>query len=369
MSKTGKVVVGSMVVGAVALGLFLWSRNASAKQEGLKLVEVTRGAIVDKALAVGQIVPDQEIQVKSQISGIVSKAFVEVGDHVQVGTPLFAITPDPTPLELADAGRAVELAQVAFDRAEQNLDRQKSLWTGGIIAKDQFDSGQKDCDSARISLAQAKDKLKLLKEGRIDRANGQPAVDSIIRASVAGTVLERKVNEGDPVVPLTTYQEGTALMSVADMSTLLFRGTVDEIDVGKLKVGMPVRIQIGALPGAEVPAVLTKIAPKATEKEGATVFDVEASIDTTKSDIVLRAGYSANANVIIQEKKDVLLVPERLVTLADDKATVEVPAPKPGQEPVKKEIQVGLSDGLNMEVVAGLAEGEKVVQRPPKEIE
>jgi len=369
MSKTGKVVVGSVVVGAVALGFFLWSRNASAKQEGLKLVDVTRGTIVDKALAVGQIVPDQEIQVKSQISGIVSKAFVEVGDKVDVGTPLFSITPDPTPLELADAERAVELAQVAYDRAQQDLDRQKSLWTGGIIAKDQFDGRQKDCDSARISLAQATDKLKLLKEGRIDRPNGGPAVDSIIRASVAGTVLERKVNPGDPVVPLTTYQEGTALMTVADMRTLLFRGTVDEIDVGKLVVGMPVRIQIGALPGTDIPALLTKIAPKATEKEGATVFDVEASIDAAKAGVVMRAGYSANANVIIQEKKDVLLVPERLVTLADGKASVEVPAAKPGDQPIKKEIQVGLSDGLDMEVIAGLSEGEKVIQRPPKDIE
>ncbi len=369
MSRTGKVVIGSVVVGAAAVALFLWSRNAAAKQEGMKTVEVTEGTIVDKALAVGQIVPDHEIQVKSQISGIVSKIFVEVGDRVEVGTPLFTITPDPTPLELADAGRSVELAQVAYDRAQQDLDRQKSLWSGGIIAKDQFDARQKDCESARISLDQAKDKLKLLKEGRIDRAKGQAAVDSIIRASVAGTVLERKVNQGDPVVPLTTFQEGTVLMSLADMSTLLFRGTVDEIDVGKLKEGMPVRIQIGALPGTEVPAVLTKIAPKATEKEGATVFDVEAAIDAANAGVVLRAGYSANANVIIQEKKDVLLVPERLVTLADGKATVEVPAAKPDADPVKKEIQVGLSDGLNVEVVAGLAKGDKVIQRPPKEIE
>jgi len=369
MSKAGKVVVGSVVVGAVAVGLLLYSRNASAKQEGLKTVEVTRGTIIDKALAVGQIVPDQEIQVKSQISGIVSRTFVEVGDRVEVGTPLFAITPDPTPLELADAERQVELAQVAYDRAQQDLERSKSLWTGGIVAKDQFDARQKDFEHARIALEQVKDKLKLLKEGRIERSKGRPAVDSIIRASAAGTVLERKVNQGDPVVPLTTFQEGTVMMTLADMGTLLFRGTVDEIDVGKLKEGMPVRIQIGAIPGTEVPAVLTKIAPKAREKEGATVFDVEAAIQPADRDIVLRAGYSANANVIIQEKKDVLLVPERLVTLADGKSTVEIPGPTPDAQPEKKEIEVGLSDGLNMEVIAGLGEGDKVIQRPPKEIE
>jgi HlyD family secretion protein len=317
-------------------------------------------------------VPDQEIQVKSQISGIVKQAFVEVGDRVEAGQPLFAITPDPTPLELAESERAVELAQNAFDKAQQDMERTRSLFSGGIVAKDQFDAREKDLERTAISLDQAKDKLKLLKEGRIERTRERAGVDSVIRASTSGTVLERKVNPGDPVVPLTTFQEGTVMMTLADMSTLEFRGTVDEIDVGKLHEGMPVRIQIGALPGSEIAATLTKIAPKAREKEGATVFDVEAKIDAPTgdtADITLRAGYSANANVIIQEKKDVLLVPERLVTLVDGKSSVELPAAKPDAEPIKKEIEVGLSDGLNMEVVAGLNEGDKVIQRPAKEIE
>ncbi len=369
MSKAKKVVVGSMVVGVAALGLFLYSRNAAAKQEGMKTVEIARGTIVDKALAVGQIVPDQEIQVKSQISGLVKTCYVEVGDRVETGQPLFSITPDPTPLELADTERQVELAQVAYDRAQQDLERSHSLWSGGIVAKDQFDARQKDFEQARISLAQSTDKLALLKEGRIERRKGMSAVDSIIRASASGTVLERRVNPGDPVVPLTTFQEGTVMMTLADMSQLEFRGTVDEIDVGKLRDGLPVRIQIGALPGEPVPATLTRIAPKAREKEGATVFDVEAAIDVSGAKVQLRAGYSANADVIIQEKSDVLLVPERLVTLEEGKSWVEVPGATPDAEPVRREIEVGLSDGLNMEVIAGLAQGEKVVQRPPKEIE
>jgi len=368
MGKPMKVVVGSLAVVAAA-GLFLYSQNASAKQEGLKTVEVARGTIVDKALAVGQIVPDQEIQVKSQISGIVAKTFVEVGDRVEVGQPLFAITPDPTPLELAEAERAVEMAQVNYDKVEQDLERTRTLFSGGILPRDQFDSRQKEFDQARISLEQAKDKRALLKEGKLERRGNVAGVDSVIRASAAGTVLERKVNPGDPVVPLTTFQEGTVLMTVADMRTLEFKGTVDEIDVGKLVEGMPVRIQVGALPGKAVDGKLTRIAPKAREKEGATVFDVEVAIDAANAEIVLRAGYSANADVIIQEKKDVLLVPERLVTLDGGKAYVELPPAKPDAEPEKQEIQVGLSDGLNMEVVAGLAAGDKVVQRPPKKIE
>ncbi len=367
MGKPMKFVVGSIAVGVTALGLFAYSRNASAKQDGLKSVDVVRGTIVDKALAVGQIVPDQEIQVKSQISGIVDKCYVEVGDRVEIGQPLFAISPDPTPLELADAERRVELAQVGYDKATQDLERTKALWSGGILAKDNFDTRQKEFDQARITLEQEKDKLALLREGRIERKSG--GVDSVIRASAAGTVLERKVNPGDPVVPLTTFQEGTVLMTLADMRTLEFRGTVDEIDVGKLKEGMEVRIQIGALPGSTVVGSLTRIAPKAREKEGATVFDVEAAIDANKAAVTLRAGYSANADVVIQEKQGVLLVPERLVTLDKEKATVEVPGATADAEPVKKDITVGLSDGLNLEVVAGLAEGDKVVQRPAKEVE
>ncbi len=367
MGKPMKIVVGSLAVGVTAVGLFLYSRNASAKQEGLKTVEIVRGNIIDKALAVGQVVPDQEIQVKSQISGIIDECFVEVGDRVEVGQSLFSVSPDPTPLELADAERRVQLAQVAYDRAQQDLERTQSLWSGGILARDAFDARQKDFEQARITLEQEKDKLALLKEGRIVRKiNG---VDSVIRASAAGTVLERKVNPGDPVVPLTSFQEGTVLMTLADMSTLEFKGTVDEIDVGKLLEGMEVRIQIGALPGSSVAAKLTRIAPKAREKEGATIFDVEAEIDTTKSSVTLRAGYSANADVIIQEKQGVLLIPERLVTMEKEKASVEVPGASPEDEPVKKEIQVGLSDGLNLEVVAGLAEGDKVIQRPAKEVE
>lgn len=369
MSKATKVGLSVLVLGGMGVGaFFLMSKNAAAKNGGLTTVAVEKGTIVDKALAVGQIVPDQEIQVKSQISGIVKETYVEVGDRVEIGQPLFRISPDPTPLELAEQERGVELAQVSFDKLDAELARSRSLWSSGILAKDQFDSKEREADQARIKLAQEKDKLALLKEGRIQRAKGG-GVDSVIRASAAGTVLERKVNPGDPVVPLTTFQEGTVLMTLADMRTLEFRGTVDEIDVGKLHDQMPVRIQIGALPGSSVKGTVTRIAPKAREKEGATVFDIEVAIDVASSTVTLRAGYSANADIIIQEKKDVLLIPERLVTMDKDKATVEIPGATPKAEPTKKEITVGLSDGLNMEVVAGLAEGDKVVQRPPREVE
>jgi HlyD family secretion protein len=360
-----KLIVGVVIVGGVAAGAVWAARDGKSKKDAFTLVKIERGTIVDKALATGQIVPRQEIQVKSQISGIVKECFAEVGDRVEEGRPLFTIIPDPTPSELNEAERSVQLAQLTFDKAKLDLDRSQKLSESGILSQEQYDATRKAYDQARIELDRAKERLALTKEGKIVREKG--GVDSIIRAPASGTVLQRQVNPGDPVVPLTSYQAGTPLMTMADMGTILFKGTVDEIDVGKLKEGLPVRIKIGALPEAEITGHLTRIAPKATEKEGSTLFDVEVAIDAAGS-AVLRAGYSANADIVIQEKKDVVLVPERLVTFEKDKAYVELPPKDPKGEPTKTEIKTGLSDGLNVEVVAGLAEGDQVVQRPPKEI-
>ncbi len=360
-----KVLVPTLVVAAVGVGAVQSSRNGKDSKNGITLVKVERGTITDKALATGQIVPEQEIQVKSQISGIVKECFADVGDRVTAGQPLFAITPDPTPLELNAVERGVQLAEVAFAKASADFERNSALSRDGILSNETFDASKQAFDQARIQLDLAKERLALTKEGKIQRAKG--SVDSVIRAPATGTVLKRHVNPGDPVVPLTSYQAGTPLMTLADMGTLMFKGTVDEIDVGKLREGLPVRIKIGALPSASVTGRLTRIAPKATEKEGTTLFDVEATIDPAGS-VVLRAGYSANADIVIQEKKDVLVIPERLVTFDKEKAFVEMPAAGPKAEPVKRAIRVGLSDGLNLEVTEGLKQGDKVVQRPPKEI-
>ena len=171
------------------------------------------------------------------------------------------------------------------------------------------------------------------------------------------------------LVPLTSYQPGTEMATIADMSDLIFKGTVDEIDVGKLSAGMQTRIKVGALPTDVVTGRVSRIAPQAQQKEGATLFDVEVELDPGKT-ITLRAGYSANADVIIREKKDVLVVPERLVSFEDGgkKATVETPSANPKEQPKKVEIKTGISDGMNVEVLSGLKKGDKVVERPPKEI-
>jgi HlyD family secretion protein len=200
-------------------------------------------------------------------------------------------------------------------------------------------------------------------------ATEDTTIESTVRAPAAGTVLTRAVNPGDPITPLTTYQPGTELATIAEMSDLIFRGTVDEIDVGKLRVGLPARIKVGALPSDVVTGKVSRIAPQAQQKEGATLFDVEIELDRADK-ITLRAGYSANADLIIREKQDVLIVPERVVMFEDGgkKTFVELPPAKPKDPPKKTEVKLGISDGLNAEVVAGLEKGAKVLERPPKKL-
>ena len=357
------LIVGVLLIGG--LGAVAYSRSLKASEPAFKTVGVTRGGVVEKALAVGAIKPEQEISVKSKISGIVRKVYREVGDYVHAGEPLFELSPDPTPLELTEARREVETTQNSFDQAKRAYDRQDSLKAQGITSSQDWDIAQKALQETESRLGLAKEKLALVEKGRVK--SDRLTVESIIRAPVSGTVLELAVHEGDPVVPLTTFQAGTALATMADMKTLLFKGTVDEIDVGKLSEGLPARIKIGALPDAAVEGRLFKISPKSKTSEGATLFDVEIAITSAKG-ITLRAGYSANADIVIREKKDILLIPERLVKFENGKASVEVPGTL-GAEPVRKEIACGLSDGMNVEVTEGLKDKELVVERPPKKIE
>jgi HlyD family secretion protein len=367
--RKGLIAAGVIVI-AGGVTAVLYSKSNSSKTNGFKTVPVARGSVVEKALAIGAIRPKREIAVKSKISGIVKTSFREIGDKVRPGDPLFEILPDPTPMELTEARREVEIAQNVFDQSQKKYDRSRTLRDQGIVATQDWDQAEKDIQDARIRLELASERLALIEKGRVkgNRQGDRLAVESIIRAPIAGTVLELLVNEGDPVVPLTSYQAGTALTNLADMNTLVFKGTVDEIDVGKLHEGMPAHIKIGALPDAKVEGKIYKISPKSKTAEGATLFDVEIELLPAK-DVVLRAGYSANAEIAVREKHGVLTVPERLVTFADGKATVELPGGTEKAEPTKKEIKVGLSDGMNVEVAEGLKEKDQVVERPPKKIE
>jgi len=353
-----------LLVGGSA-GLYAWSRNGKKGEGGIKEVEVTSGTIVEKAVAVGQIQPRQKFQVKSVIPGLVRRALVQVGDTVKAGDPLFEIAADPTPLEISVVDRQLESSQASYNRAQSDFQRTTELARSGVIPKSDVETKREAFELARVALTKAQQDRELTRRGRLS----QTGTEATIRSPAGGTVLTRSVNEGDPIVPLTSFQPGTEMATIAEMGDLIFKGTVDEIDVGKLKVGMVARIKVGALPTDVVTGKVSRIAPQAQQKEGATLFDVEIELDRS-SKITLRAGYSANADVIIREKKDVLVVPERLVTFEDGgkKASVEIPGAGPKAPPKKVEVKTGISDGLNVEIVSGLRKGAKIVERPPKEI-
>jgi HlyD family secretion protein len=354
--------VAGVVIGGASI-LFLGS-NKSSGENGLPKVKVTRGLIVDKALAVGTIEPENEISVKSKVSGVVSRIFIDVGSYVKIGQPLLEVRPDPTPLELADAKRQVQLSQVDLDNLKKQSVRQESLFKNKLISDKEYEDFQKQYEESQLRLKISTEKLALMESGKIKI--GETEIESIIKSPISGFVLNRTIEVGDPVTPLTSYQEGTVLMKMANMERLLFKGTVDEIDVGKMKEGMDVEIKVGALPGDTVRGTLRKIWLKAEKKDNATVFPIEIIIPVSKN-TVLRAGYSANANIIIRKKENVLSVPERVVTFNNDSSYVKV-ASGPGKEE-KRYIKTGLSDAINVEVLSGLKEGEEVLEKPVKKID
>jgi len=349
------------------LMFFYFLLACGKKKETTKLVAVTRGDIQEKALAVGTIEPERETKVKSTIPGIVSEVLFKVGDSVKAGAPLFKISPNPTPLEYVEARRSMELAEVTMKKLKADWERQLEMFKKSLISQSDMEAVESSFQEANLRYKIAADRLELLEKGRISMSNVE--INSIIKAPATGIILSQNVFQGDPVVPLTNYQPGTELCSLADMDSLRFKGTVDEIDVGKLVAGMDVEIQIGALPDTKIAGRVTRIYPKAKKEGNATLFDIEISISSPPG-TTLRAGFSATASIRIRDRKQVLMLPERLVIFENGKRFVEVPEGQGGEaEKTKKvEIQTGLSDGLNIEILSGVKEGDKVVERPPREI-
>jgi len=342
---------------------FFAFRSTNSEEQTLPKIKASKGTIVDKALAVGTIEPENEISVKSKISGVVKRIFIEPGTYVRAGEPLLEVKPDPTPLELAEAKRQVELEEVQLNALEHEKTRQEALKDKGLISEKEFEDILRQYNDRDLRVKIAKEKLALTESGKVSIGNTE--IESMVKAPISGYLLSKAVEVGDPVIPLTSFQEGTVLMKIAAMENLLFKGTVDEIDVGKLKEGMDVEIKVGALPNDTVKGKLKKISLKAEKKENATVFPIEITIPKS-SNAVLRAGYSANANIIIQKKINIVMIPERVVTFRNDSAFVMI---ADGQSQKEKRIIAGLSDAINVEVKEGLKEGDEVFEKPVKKID
>jgi HlyD family secretion protein len=362
MKRRSKLVLSTIVlVGAAGTAYAVTSTGGG--DDAARTVAVERGEIVDKALAVGRIEPLVEVSVKSQLAGVVRRMFKEPGQHVQRGEPLLEVQPNPTPIELVEARRQIELRDLEVQQLERNRNRLASLREQDYVSIEEFETVDRNFEQAKLQLQIAQERLALLSEGRV--LIGGENVETVITSPITGFILEKMVEIGDPVVPLTTFQEGTVLMAMAEMDELLFRGTVDEIDVGRLTEGLPVEIKIGALPDASIDGVLARISLKGRDAENATTFPVEIAVRPSAG-ATLRAGYSANADIIIERRSEILFIPERLVRFEDERAFVTVQLGPDASE--EREIRTGLSDGINVEVLEGLKEGDLVREPPPREI-
>ncbi len=365
MKVTKKRIIWSVVfiIMLVIIVFVVVGKSGKGNEHKAATVNVEKRNIVEKALAVGTIDPKTEIAVKSKISGVVSKLFIDAGSYVNAGDPLIEIKPDPTPLELAEAKRDVEMKNIEFQNSQRQYQRLIQLKEKGLTSEKDFEVAKQAFEEANVRREMAMERLALLEKGKIRIANTN--IETTIKAPTSGFILEKLINVGDPIVPLTSYQAGTELFTMADMSELIFKGTVDEIDVGKLNEGMAAEIQVGALPGKPVQGTLEKISLKAQKDDNTTVFPVEIAIDL-QHDLVLRAGYSANANIIIQKKDSVLAIPERVVTFRNDSAFVSIPKGEDASEEIY--IKTGLSDAIYIEVIEDLKEDQEVLEKKVKEI-
>ncbi len=361
-SKKRIIIITVLILVIASVGL-VFSFKSNGRENGRRTVKAERTNIVDKALAVGSIEPLNEIDVKAKVSGVVGKLYANVGDFVRAGDPLVEVKPDPTPLELAGAKREVEMAALELATLKKELQRKEELKERELISEQEYELILQRYEEAQLRYQMSKEKLDLIEKGKVKIAD--TSIETVVKSPLTGYILERNVNLGDPVVPLTSYQPGTPIMRMADMNALIFKGTVDEIDVGKINEGMPCELQVGALPGKTIAGHVTLISLKARKEDNTTVFPVEIKIDD-RNDAVLRAGYSANAHIIISRRDSVLSIPERVITFRNDSAFVNLPVGE--QESREQYIKTGLSDAIHIEVKEGLQEGQEVLEKAVKEI-
>jgi HlyD family secretion protein len=311
--------------------------------------------IIKKAVATGSIVPRKEIEIKPQVSGVVEKIYVEAGKKVKQGDLLAKVKIIPDLVNLNKAESRVKIAKIKLDDAKKSCDRRRALYKKGIIAESEFQEFEVVYNSAKQEMIAAETNLQLVKDG-IAKTMGA-TTNTLIRSTIAGMVLDVPVEEGDFVIETNNFNAGTTIASVADMGEMIFEGKVDESEVGKIRTGMDLILTIGAIENETYDATLEYISPKGVEEKGAIQFEIKANVKLKRSRF-LRAGYSANADIVLDRRDKVLAVNESLLQFEGDKPFVEVQ--KAPQQFDKRPIQIGLSDGINIEIVSGLTESDKI---------
>jgi len=360
MKRRTKVILGVVVVGVLGVTSMTMLRGRAGSPAPAATFEVAVGTVVEKAVASGTIEPSAEVEVKSKVSGVVRRLYEEAGSHVTAGTPLLEIRPDPTPQELVDARRQVELREMELATAVREQERNRSLREAGVATVEEMEQSDRKLEAAQLQETIARERLALLEGGTVKL--GDRALESVVYAPIDGFILERLAKVGEMVIPLGSFQSGTVLFKMANMNDLVFRGTVDEIDVGRLRAGADVTILVGALPDVQMKGRVTRIALRSTRTDQSVGFPVEIEL-TDLGGAALRAGYSATAEITVRRADDALLIPERLITYAGDTTIVMVQ--NAGGVAERRVITTGVSDAVNVQVLTGLAEGERVLESGP----
>ena len=363
MKKVISVII-AVLVALIFLGtfvfLFINSRPKPNRYETLKptVMDISKTTIVT-----GKIEPRDEVAVKPQISGIITELYKQAGQYVQSGEIIAKLKVIPDMNQLASAQSRVRLARLNCEQAKTDYERQKTLYDKGLISANDYEKVRQTYNQSREEVKVAQEQLELTRDG-VSASNASSS-NTLVRSTISGIILDIPVKVGNSVILSNTFNDGTTIASVADMSDLIFRGNIDETDVGRLTPGMPMQITIGAMQDVRFAAALEYISPKATATTGgANQFEIKAAVRLPEevSTEAIRSGYSATAQIVLAEASKVLTIPEAAIEFSGDSTFVYVldnsSASKPTYE--RRAVTTGLSDGINIEIRSGLKSDESV---------
>lgn len=357
MKKVFKIVLLSLLgIGFIWTGVFLWKKSRP-KETKYNVENVTSGTVEKSTVATGKVDPRNEILIKPQMSGIIAEIYKEAGDQVKAGDIIAKIKVIPDMVSLNSAESRVQRADIAFVQSKKNYDRDKGLYENKVISREEFEKTELQYKNDKEELKAAKDNLGLVRDG-ISSDKSQFS-NTLVRSTITGTILDIPVKVGNSVIQSNNFNDGTTIATVANMNDMLFVGKLDETEVGRIKVGMPMDITIGAMQDQELKASLEYVAPKGKEENGAIMFEMKAAVKVPTG-VFIRAGYSANAKISLEKAENVLTVPESCVEFSGDTAYVYVLKTKEPQKFDKRRVKLGLSDGIKIEVKSGLKLKDKI---------
>jgi len=347
--------ITSLVLGILYASAFFIKSNSKSSivYDTQTLITAT---IEDKIVATGKVLPEDEVNVVPQIAGIIQKILVEEGDEISAGDLIARIKVVPNEQTLNSAEGRVKSAIIVLSNSKIEFERNKALFAKEIISEQDFNSVTLRYNQDMQNLSNAKSDLQIIKLGS---SGGSTITNTNVRATVSGTILEIPVKEGDQVIQANTFNAGTTIATIADLNKMIFEGQVDEGEVGKLSVDMPLIITLGAIEDKEYNAKLRLIAPKGTEVAGAIQFKIEGEV-YLDDEYVIRAGYSANASIVTQRKVDITAISESLLQYDSKTKNPYVEIETSDQKFIRKDVKLGISDGINAELIEGVSKTDKI---------